>query len=285
MLSKTISSPLYQLGWAPNSNRRQKALPLFVGYTEKAAVYGEIVEVHSLSDFEQQFGYAPQPAFQIEPHVERDYTLSRLTSKPYHVYASVQLFFAEQNGPCQVLSVGQYGQAVDLEDFRMALSALPASDFSVLLAPDASLLSDEKHESFEQLLGDLYQQEPHSPSLVRETVSLYPWCFKKEKETALPTSGQLPHLAGSLHPITPSVAYIKNSSTLIELLLWEAGQYLKEKIITERRYAKLRHSIIQLSDSSKDLKSLQAELLPRSPLLQDILDEMAFALSLSARLE
>lgn len=270
MTSKAVSSPVYQLGWVLKNNHQQDVLPLFIGYTEKVAAHAQVVQINSLAEFEQRFGSASQPVFHIEPDVHLDYRLSQRAGSQYQLYASVQLFFAGQNGPCQIFSLGQYQDKANLKDFTLALSFLKTVPFSILLAPDASMLSGEAHELFEQSLKKLQQQAKHA-DLVRETVPLYPWPFQEKR-----ASSSLPLKLSQ--GLSPSLHYIENTSTLVELLLWEAGQYLKEEIITERRYAKLRQQIMQLKDKSVDSADVQAALLPRSPLLQDILDDMAIAL-------
>lgn len=271
MTSKTMNTPLYQLGWM-FGHTSETALPLFMGYTEKTPRSGEIKEISSLKEFEQWFGTSPRPRFQIKPHPERDYQLSRNSQHQYQLYTALELFFAAQNGPCQVCSLGQYNAAPCVKDFEQALTQTSNTNFSVLLAPDAALLDQEGHQQFERAL----QQMGKQPSdLVCETVPLYPWPLKKHSSTAIPTAEAL---TAATTPAAASLGYIENRSTLIELLLWEAGQYLKEEIITERRYAKLRGTIMRLTDPTADTKELQEALLPRSPLLQDILAEMSWAL-------
>jgi phage tail sheath protein FI len=97
------------------------AVPLLVGYTERAPQFGVPVLITSIDDFASQFGGAAAGTVFYLEHL-------------------VRLFFFNGGTSTYILSLGPFGE-VKAGDFRDALSALTQqTDVTLLAMPDAVLL-------------------------------------------------------------------------------------------------------------------------------------------------
>ena len=160
------------------------AVPAFVGYSEKAEVAGksalmQAIRIASLADYEAAFGAGYRPLFGLEevtgkdlaptdydvdvldvdakPPITRYYKITDDTSSGtppvvtrlprFHLYNSVQLFYANGGGECFVVSVGSYqtaGGAIDgalLEQGLAVLGEVPGP--TMVAIPDAVLLTPD----------------------------------------------------------------------------------------------------------------------------------------------
>lgn len=127
------------------------AVPVFIGYTEKAHNSNSLVQVDSMNSFETWFGNGPTPAFDIAPapvanamvSIQGKFYNIENKAQQYYLYNSMRLFYANGGGPCYVISIGSYSDAVSLEAFTNALTILKGTNQGTMLVyPDALLLSE-----------------------------------------------------------------------------------------------------------------------------------------------
>ncbi|MEO3428024.1 phage tail sheath C-terminal domain-containing protein [Pelagibius sp. CAU 1746] len=117
----------------------ETAVPVFIGYTEKAQgpqredLTGSAVEVAALRDYQAHFGEAPihPVTLTVEKRVdargrllgvEVDWPRRRSVPRHFMNYA-LQLYFRNGGGRCFVYSLGRYGRA-SADDFLAALAEL-----------------------------------------------------------------------------------------------------------------------------------------------------------------
>ncbi|HXC55899.1 MAG TPA: phage tail sheath C-terminal domain-containing protein [Rhizomicrobium sp.] len=125
------------------------AIPIFIGYTEAAAIGGKAaffnpILINSLTDYRQYFGAGYEPRYLITAAAKApydvtamlwdganfqpaNYRLAKKGSPPvlasFNLYNSVRLFYANGGGPCYVVSVGAYKDAVDAQTGNVTIDA------------------------------------------------------------------------------------------------------------------------------------------------------------------
>ncbi len=149
----------------PSVAQVETAIPAFIGYTEKAEKKnGDSLSlvptrISSLLEYETFFGSALDEETisvtiddkLVDGNIERSYSVSAPSSaKPFLMYYSLQLYFANGGGPCYIVSVDQYGaQAnspatlVSKTDLDNGLAKIRKEDEpTLLLFPDATNLGN-----------------------------------------------------------------------------------------------------------------------------------------------
>ncbi len=161
----------------------ETAIPAFIGYTEKATmkVKGDLknkaTRIVSMLEYEHFFGGAsPEDTITVSindvvngTNVDRSIVVNQpTTKKPFLMYYSLQLYFANGGGPCYIVSVGRYGTDLDDNDTTVTsindITALKAGldslekvdEPTLLLFPDATSLSSS--DDFYSLYGDALAQ-------------------------------------------------------------------------------------------------------------------------------
>lgn len=142
----------------PSVAQVETAIPAFIGYTEKATkkidndLHKIPTRITSLLDYETYFGLAyPEDTISVDiTDVVTDNVIDRsivvnqpTTPKPFLMYYSLQLYFANGGGPCYIVSVGLYNNTntVLFADLNAGLSLLEAEDEpTLILFPDAKKL-------------------------------------------------------------------------------------------------------------------------------------------------
>ena len=138
------------------------AVPVFIGYTERASVNGKSfhmkpIMVSSLSEYEIFFGGAPKPVFTVEESNDNvdvningiDYALKQSDKSQFYLYNSLKLFFDNGGSDCYIISIGQYGDNLDELEinpdvFKKAIDLLEGEEMpTMLLMPDSLLLNEE----------------------------------------------------------------------------------------------------------------------------------------------
>lgn len=139
------------------------AVPVFIGYTERAEVNGKSfhmkpIHVASLSEFEIFFGKAPTPVFTVaesdaakrEVSIHgKNYTLEQSPNTSYMLYNSLKLFFDNGGADCYIISIGQFGDTdtpleLKADSFKQAIDTLSGEEVpTMLLMPDSLLLTEE----------------------------------------------------------------------------------------------------------------------------------------------
>lgn len=116
------------------------AVPAFIGYTQKADNKGKSLRnkpwrITSMSEFHNYFGLAPEVRFKIskksnDPAVEADFSQDGIeyvldqTAGNYLLYRSMLLFFQNGGGPCYIVSVGSYSDAIAADQLKKGIETL-----------------------------------------------------------------------------------------------------------------------------------------------------------------
>lgn len=133
------------------------AVPAFIGHTQKAdnkasSLAGKPWRITSMAEFESCFGAAPNPEFSLSLEAPTDggeplnisgkaYYLSQ-TSSPYILHYSMQLFFQNGGGPCYIVSIGNYDDAIESSRFKQGIELLiKEQEPTMVLVPEAVQLS------------------------------------------------------------------------------------------------------------------------------------------------
>ena len=137
------------------------AVAAFVGHTEKVEHHGQSLvgrpwRITSMAEYEQVFGAAPTPRFEIRPSAGSPdespfvvggeaWAVRQLDGKEggrYLLFPSIRLFFENGGGACYVVSVGDYQSDPTREAFEAGIEALASElEPASLAVPDAVLLT------------------------------------------------------------------------------------------------------------------------------------------------
>ncbi|MEM7035348.1 MAG: phage tail sheath subtilisin-like domain-containing protein, partial [Bacteroidota bacterium] len=144
----------------------ETAIPAFIGYTEtardgKTDLTNVPQKITSILDYEAYFGAAPE-FLSVDVEIDADHhPLNVELSHYYLLYYAVKLFYDNGGGECYIVSVGRYGDDIQLGDasdaendpgLLVGLAALEKEDApTLLLSPDAVMLnSSDKFFVFQQ---------------------------------------------------------------------------------------------------------------------------------------
>ncbi len=139
------------------------AVPVFIGFTERAAEEGEgtslhqvPLEIQSVGGYERSFGGRPLNRI-LDLDYDRTGTITGIQRRmSYFLHEAVRLFFANGGKQCRVISAGLYNArgSVSYRALSAALAALDELDGPALLAiPDAvTLRPDRVHRLHQEML-------------------------------------------------------------------------------------------------------------------------------------
>ncbi|WP_373553297.1 phage tail sheath family protein [Haliscomenobacter sp.] len=133
------------------------AVPVFIGYTEKAekngdSLLGKPTRIKSMQEYENWFGGAPTTTIQVDvddresnprrPEV-RIVETSELFYKMYH---SLQLYYANGGGPCFIMSVAEYedtpvAPVASLFGLACFNALKKVKDVTILVFPDGTSMA------------------------------------------------------------------------------------------------------------------------------------------------
>lgn len=141
------------------------AIPAFIGYTEKADNKGKSLtnqpwRITSMAEFMSYFGFGPSPLFSFSeaaakatPTISLDskgYSLEQAQGK-YLLFYSMLLFFQNGGGPCYVVSVGSYDDAIDPDQLKNGVDLLiKEQEPTMVVIPEAILLKQPDCISVQQ---------------------------------------------------------------------------------------------------------------------------------------
>ncbi len=147
------------------------AVPAFIGYTEKADNKGKSLSnkpwrITSMSEFHNYFGLGPMPTFSIVEKAKdaneesafsvggkdglKEYLLKQEQGK-YLLYYSMLLFYQNGGGPCYVVSVGNYGNAIETDKLQKGIDTLvKEQEPTMVVIPDTMLLKPADAISVQQ---------------------------------------------------------------------------------------------------------------------------------------
>ena len=140
-----------QLGLSAPKLSSADTIAAFIGYTEKGPLL-TATRIRSLREYEKLFGQAEVTRFDVTVDTlsgeAANYALSSSPGLTYYLYHSVQLYFANGGGECQVVSVGSHSDTVDVEQLSAGLGLLETEDVDLLLSTDAVQLSADQYYRF-----------------------------------------------------------------------------------------------------------------------------------------
>lgn len=135
----------------PSVAEVETAIPAFIGYTEKATRIssGDLLKtptrLTSLLQFEGYFGKGPKVALsEVVLDDGNNFVRAALTNQ-YYLYDSLRLFYDNGGGPCYIVSVGNYSDAVERDALKAGVDTLLMVDEpTLLLFPDAAALAADQ---------------------------------------------------------------------------------------------------------------------------------------------
>ena len=134
------------------------AIPVFIGYTEKAIAEGDGVSntpipISNLKNYTAIFGGAPETVFSLDEvsnnSLPYDFSIGttqyNLTAQSGNclLYNAIELFYQNGGGRCYIISIGDYNTAITQDAITKGLSiAATIPDATLLVIPDANLLAN-----------------------------------------------------------------------------------------------------------------------------------------------
>lgn len=126
------------------------AVPVFIGYTEKAerkgeSLTGKAIRVKSMKEFEDWYGGAKEVAIQVTVDNREDLAIrpevriNEVEDLQHSMHYAMQMYYANGGGPCFILSVGGYGASPsqdELGDEAVFKTLQKARDVTILVFPD-----------------------------------------------------------------------------------------------------------------------------------------------------
>ena len=116
------------------------AVPAFIGYTQKADNKGRTLRnkawrITSMAEFHNYYGFAPEPQFEIspkpkDPAVEAEFAqggteyILKQAGTNHLLYRCMRLFFQNGGGPCYIVSVGSYNDAIEADPLKKGIGQL-----------------------------------------------------------------------------------------------------------------------------------------------------------------
>ncbi len=154
----------------PSVAQVETAIPVFIGYTEKAS---ELLEndllrkakrISSMREYEQMFGGAPVQAITVNlantaPEGSDPLILpvSAQVGTPsnFRMYHALQMYFANGGGPCYIISVGDYSGGIAPAALNASEGTTPGGlaiakkvdEITLLVFPDANGLTPANYHS------------------------------------------------------------------------------------------------------------------------------------------
>lgn len=135
--------------FAPSIPSLETSLPAFIGYTEKAGTQDAPLAfipttVTSLLEYEAVFGVAPAGTVTLWLNAAQHIS-NTTVDRPFYLYDSVRLFFANGGSQCMIVSVGDYSKAVSSENLAYGLNAIASYSEPTLIAMPDLTLCPEPH--------------------------------------------------------------------------------------------------------------------------------------------
>ncbi|SMP13285.1 phage tail sheath family protein [Chryseobacterium profundimaris] len=120
------------------------AIPVFIGYTEfTPEEHTEPLSISSLMEYEKYFGKAKKESIQLRDKENKEIEIIAPDAQ-FLMYYSLQMYFANGGGPCQILSAGNYTAGiVELSALSTGLNKINNSEEPILIIfPDAVSLPE-----------------------------------------------------------------------------------------------------------------------------------------------
>ncbi len=285
------------------------AIPAFVGYTEKAANKDKNLKnvptrIGSLAEFQQYFGGAPCPIFEIIRDAQGRIELKNPKSY-FLLYYSMKFFFANGGSDCYVVSIGDYANGVHQADFNGEIPVMDANGHataaiqpigircleqapepSLLVIPDAVLLDKKDCAEIQKAmlahcsrLGNRFAildvpipadqlKMPATESLIQD--------FRKQigASNLLWGAAYYPYLHTSVTDAN-SISFRniapENSELLLNLLLEEQRNVKQSPEALQETENKLKSILQKPGENFNSMQNQHQSLLLLSPLYKDIM--------------
>ena len=150
----------------------ESAVPVFIGYTEKAldvtaqSLTNVLTRITSLLDYERYYGKAVnEQGIKVSGGKISSngsiVTKASITPSPHNMYYSLRLYFANGGGPCFILSIGASGNGTTVKKaaFVAALKVLAAKvGPTIVVIPETAALSEKDYyEVIDQFINQCAQ--------------------------------------------------------------------------------------------------------------------------------
>lgn len=134
------------------------AIPVFIGYTDLTpADHTAPLSISSLMEYEKYFGKAKKERIRLKDTKDKGTQIIAPEAK-FLMYYSLQMYFANGGGPCEVFSAGNYNAgAVVLADLSPGLDKVQSSDEPrIIVFPDAvSLPEADLYTVYNQVINKI----------------------------------------------------------------------------------------------------------------------------------
>jgi uncharacterized protein len=146
----------------------ETALPVFIGYTQKAEYNGQSflkqpVRISSFQEYAQYFGDGFKHRFQLTlPHTGLMTSFNPGDLKNplqfFYLYNCIRLFYQNGGGNCYILSLGTYNEnetaKIDVQDFNDAIFQLleKTLEASLVVSPDFVSNRDDCYSLYQRIL-------------------------------------------------------------------------------------------------------------------------------------
>ena len=103
------------------------AIPMFIGYTEKAEYKGESVlnkpfRISSFADYRAVFGENAQMKFKVSEEEEKLKVELANTKRRFRLFDAIRLFYQNGGATCYIMSVGSYNDDIKEDSLKKALT-------------------------------------------------------------------------------------------------------------------------------------------------------------------
>lgn len=171
------------------------AVPVFIGYTEKAekngdSLVGKPIRIKSMQEYENWFGGPPKTAITVDvdnrPENPRrpEVKVMPPTDFYFKMYHALQLYYANGGGPCFILAVKKISDLGDSipkkDDFdkKVFKELKKAKDVTILVFPDGTSMEENDYKSVVELAlphcGEMKNRvtiiDVHKGDIVSDTV-------------------------------------------------------------------------------------------------------------------
>jgi uncharacterized protein len=135
------------------------AVPVFIGYTEKAEKNGVSIlkkptRIQSMREYEDLFG---GPATEVKLHVDINdrainprrpqVNVTSVESFNYKTYYALLLYYANGGGPCFIISVGDYNTPVSKDGLLSGIEpAVKAKEITILVFPEGTSINQSAYK-------------------------------------------------------------------------------------------------------------------------------------------
>jgi len=285
------------------------AVPAFIGHTEIADNKGKSLSntpwrITSMAEFMSYFGVGPSPEFSFAEAAEdaiptvslsgKGYLLEQAQGK-YLLFYSMLLFFQNGGGPCYIVSVGSYKDAIDPDKLKAGVDLLiKEQEPTIVVIPEAVLLAQPDCIGVQQKMLD------HCGNVMRNRVAILDVSdgYRTRQDPAGDPIATFRNSLG-VNFLNFGMAYYPWVNTTIsqakDLAFWnldEAGKTLLQTLLVEElnienqpdpkkaQLQEIADGVIKADASVTENAMLNSSLITLSPLYNLLLTEMVSSLNL-----